>query len=68
MEFSPLQNRFGQPVLTRVLPTDERCFKKWNADPYEPDEGGDGRVEDDGADYLLPYWMARYHGFIVENK
>ncbi len=67
VEFSPLSNRFGQPVLTRVLPADERCFKKWNADPYEPDEGGDGRTEDDGAAYLLPYWMARYHGFISET-
>lgn len=66
VEFSPLSNRFGRPVLTRVLPADERCFKKWNADPYVPDEGGDGREEDDGAAYLLPYWMGRYHGFIRE--
>ena len=66
--FSPLPNRFGRPVLTRVLPADERCFKKWNADPYIPDEGGDGRLEDDGAAYLLPYWMARYHGFIEEGQ
>lgn len=66
--FSSLPNRFEQPVLTRVLPADERCFAKWNADPYEPDGGDDGRTEDDGAAYLLPYWMARYHGFIEEAE
>ena len=65
--FSPMPNRFGRPVLTRVLPADERCFVKWNADPYVPDGGGDGRVEDDGAAYLLPYWMGRFHGFIKET-
>lgn len=65
---SPVQNRFGRPVLTRVLPADERCFEKWNADPYVPDDGGDGRVEDDGAAYLLPYWMGRFHGFIREAE
>lgn len=65
---SPYPNRFGKPVLTRVLPADERCFEKWNADPYLPDDGGDGRLEDDGAAYLLPYWMGRYHGFIKEAE
>jgi hypothetical protein len=64
--FDARANRFGRALLTRVLPADERCFEKWNADPYVPDGGGDGREEDDGAAYLLPYWMGRYHGFIAE--
>ena len=68
VRLSPRPNRFGQPVITRVLPADERCFKKWNADPYRPDEEGDGTVEDDGAAYLLPYWMARFHGLIWETE
>ncbi len=68
VEFASLPNRFGEPVLTRVLPADERPFKKWNADPYEPDSGDDGRMEDDGSAYLLPYWMARFHGFIREAE
>jgi len=67
VEFSNLTNRFGQRVLTRVLPADERVFAKWNADPYMPDGGKDGRIEDDGAAYLLPYWMGRFHGFIAEK-
>lgn len=62
--FAAQVNRFGRPLLASVLPVDERCFAKWNRDPYVPDEGGDGRNEDDGAAFLLPYWMGRYHGFI----
>lgn len=68
VQFSPIPNRFDVATLTRVLPADERCFQKWNADPYVPDGGHDGRVEDDGAAYLLPYWMGRYHGFIGETE
>lgn len=68
VSFSPLPNRFSRPVLTQALPADERCFAKWNADPYESDGGNDGHIEDDGAAYLLPYWMARYHGFIEETN
>lgn len=67
VQFDRHPNRFNKPVLTRVLPADERVFQKWNADPYVPDDGGDGRHEDDGAAYLLPYWMGRYHGFIAEQ-
>ncbi|MCP4644571.1 MAG: hypothetical protein GY851_29270 [bacterium] len=66
--FHPRVDRFDKPQLLRVLPADERTFGKWNRNPYIPDEGGDGRHEDDGAAYLLPYWMGRYHGFIAEVK
>jgi hypothetical protein len=63
--FDPRLDRFGSRQLVHVLPADEWCFGKWNRNPYVPDEGGDGREEDDGAHYLLPYWMGRYHGFIA---
>lgn len=65
--FDPRIDRFGKRQLLRVLPADERDFAKWNGNPYIPDTGGDGRSEDDGAAYLLPYWMGRYHGFIAEE-
>ncbi|MBI5094083.1 MAG: hypothetical protein HZB26_16775 [Candidatus Hydrogenedentes bacterium] len=64
--FDTRVDRFSERQLLYVLPADERCIAKWNRNPYVPDEGGDGRHEDDGAAYLLPYWMARYHGFIKE--
>jgi hypothetical protein len=52
--------------LLHVLPVDERNFNRWNTNPYEPDGGHDGRLEGDGAAYLLPYWLGRYHRFIAE--
>ncbi|MCC6144181.1 MAG: hypothetical protein IT368_10290 [Candidatus Hydrogenedentes bacterium] len=66
VRFAPWLNRFDRPVLYHVLPADERNFDKWNADPYVPDGGDSGQHEDDGAAYLLPYWMGRYHGFITD--
>jgi hypothetical protein len=66
--FSSRRNRFGHRVLLEALPVDERCFKKWNADPFLPDAGGDGRLEDDGAAFLLPYWMGRFHRLIAEAE
>jgi len=64
--WAPRLSRFGRPQLLYVLPADERNFAKWNSNPYYPDGGGDGRREDDGASWLLAYWMGRYHGFIGE--
>ncbi len=68
VNLDPRNNRFDRPVLRECLPADERQFAKWNGDPFVPD-GGDaqGLSEDDGAAWLLPYWMARYHGFITEE-
>ena len=56
--------RFGRTQLTEVLAPDERARAKWNSIPYRPDGGGDGRSEDDGAYFLLPYWMGRSHGWV----
>ncbi|MEY3283202.1 MAG: hypothetical protein RIR86_1215, partial [Acidobacteriota bacterium] len=47
-------------------PYDELPMSKWNGNPYRLDGGSDGRREDDGAYFLLPYWMGRYHKLIGE--
>ncbi|GMW02747.1 MAG: hypothetical protein AMXMBFR84_38830 [Candidatus Hydrogenedentota bacterium] len=39
--FQDRLNRHDDPVLTRVLPGDERNFTRWNTDPFMPN-GGDG--------------------------
>jgi len=65
--FAPRLDRFDRKQLTHVLPADERHFDRWNDNPYLPDDGGDGTVEDNGSAWLLPYWMARHHGFITES-
>ncbi len=61
---NPLADRFGRKQSLTVLPPDERPVMKWNGNPYLLDGGNGGRSEDDGAFFLLPYWMGRYYRFI----
>lgn len=63
----PRASRHGHVTLMAPLPIDERVPQKWNHDPYIADGGGSGRHEESGAEWLLPYWMAVYHGLIVEE-
>ncbi len=64
----PGRDRFARPQIRELLPPDERRIHKWNTNVFSPDGGNGGRGEDDGAAFLLPYWMGRYHGFIVEAQ
>ena len=57
----PLNDRFARRQSLVVLPYDEIPMWKWNGNPYGLDGGNGGRSEDDGAYFLLPYWMGRYH-------
>lgn len=54
----------GKATLKHVLAPDERPISKWNANPRYADGGGMGNQEDDGAYFLLPYWMGRFHQWI----
>lgn len=63
---APENDRFGRAQTTRLLPPDERGVHKWNANPFVVEGGREGRAEEDGAAFLLPYWLGRYHGFIGE--
>lgn len=56
----PRHGRFGELQSTVALPPDERYVTKWNADPFQLNGGDGGRSEDDGAFFLLPYWLGRY--------
>jgi hypothetical protein len=58
------RDRFNQPQSVTLLPPDERPVSKWNGNPFRIDGGNGGRSEDDGAFYLLPYWMGRYLGYL----
>jgi hypothetical protein len=64
----PENGRFGEAQSAVVLPAGERPIMKWNGNPYRLDGGDDGRTEEDGAFFLLPYWMGRYHGLIEEKE
>ena len=58
------RERFGRRELINALPPDERPVGRWNSNPYYADGGGGGHTEDDGAFFLLPYWLGRYHHWI----
>ena len=62
----PLTDRFKRRQALIVLPYDELPMSKWNGNPYSLDGGAEGRSEDDGAYFLLPYWMGRYHKVLPE--
>lgn len=40
----------------------------WQRSPFILDGGGDGSLQYPGIDFLLPYWMGRYYGFIGEDE
>jgi hypothetical protein len=61
---APERDRFGRAQATRLLAPDERAVHKWNANPFVVEGGREGRGEEDGAAYLLPYWLGRYYGFV----
>jgi hypothetical protein len=58
-------DRFKRPQTTVLLPPDERPVMKWNGNPFRIDGGNGGAGEDDGAFFLLPYWMGRYQGLLL---
>ncbi len=57
-------DRSGDPQFTTVLPYDEIRTMKWNGNPYQVIDGGDGREVQAPWPWLLPYWMYRYNGVI----
>jgi hypothetical protein len=59
------KSRHRQTTSSRVLNVAERPLMRWNGDPYELDGGCDGRRRDDGTFILLPYWLGRYHRFVL---
>ncbi|HEV2494530.1 MAG TPA: hypothetical protein VG204_15820 [Terriglobia bacterium] len=64
LELAPAGGRFGEKQARRAIPPNEHCVMKWNGNPFELDCGSAGRSEDDGAFFLLPYWMGRFHRLI----
>lgn len=65
IEYEPGSDRFGRRQARTLLPADERPVMKWNGNPFRIDGGGNGGSEDDGAFYLLPYWMGRQKKFLI---
>ncbi|HRN48169.1 MAG TPA: hypothetical protein PK110_04375 [Niabella sp.] len=55
-----LEPNFRQQSTKEVLSPRERAAHRYNANEFSLDGGYSGREELSGAEYLLPYWMARY--------
>jgi hypothetical protein len=52
-------------VDRKALPIDERAHVRQDRDAFKLDgEEGNGWTEHEGTFFLLPYWMARHHGFL----
>jgi hypothetical protein len=64
------RDRFGRKQACQPVPMNHRPADvfEWKENPYRLDGGGEGSLEFSGVDYLLPYWMGRYHGFILEDS
>jgi hypothetical protein len=63
--WASVPDRFGHREVVNLLPPDERPVMRWNSNPFVIDGGEDGRGEDDGAAFLLPYWMGRYEKLLA---
>ena len=61
---NPNPDRQGKRQNLFVFPYDERQAMRWAANPYVFELRGEGAQESSGTFWLLPYWMARYHGLI----
>jgi hypothetical protein len=66
IKINPMSDRFKRPQSVIPVLIKERAVSKWNSNPYRLDDGGNGNSEDDGAYFLLPYWMGRYYKFILK--
>jgi hypothetical protein len=67
IQVNPIPNLEGQALSDTSLPplpAGQRAIAKWSDDPYVLDAGAAGLVEEAGTYWLLPYWLARYYGFI----
>jgi hypothetical protein len=58
---APSMDRFREKQSLRALPPNERGVMKWNGNPFQMDYLSQGRTEDEGAFFLLPYWLGRFH-------
>lgn len=61
------KGRFADIQSIEPLPFEERTLHLWNENVFALDGAGNGANEQPGTFFLLPYWMGRYYGFIVES-
>jgi hypothetical protein len=63
------KGRFNELQSVDMLPMDERTLHIWNENPFRMDgREQSAYTQQPGTWFLLPYWMGRYYGFIVEQE
>ena len=62
-----LEPNFREQFTSTLLTPEEQPVHRYNANPFELDSGSNGTEELSGAEYLLPYWMARYLKVLDKN-
>ncbi len=62
LQEDPVVGRGGDKQATQPIPIPESGISRWNTNPRKFDSGRNGTREETGTYFLLPYWMARYHG------
>ncbi len=66
LQEDPMVGRGGVRQAVYPIPTPESGISRWNTNPREFDTGAGGLKEESPTYFLLPYWMARYHGLWME--
>ncbi len=61
-----LIDRSGQVQATIPIPAPEGSIPGWNRNPRQLNSGSNGKYENDGTYFLLPYWMGRFYGYFTE--
>ncbi len=59
-DLSFIPKNFRRQTTKEVISPAERPVHRFNTNEFKLDGGDGGRSELTGAEYLLPYWMARY--------
>ena len=61
-----LEPNFREQFTSELITPEEQPIHRYNANPFELDSGSNGTEELSGAEYLLPYWMARYLKVLIK--
>ena len=59
------QGKIYPDGLVGALPISEVAVLRWSQNPYHVDRGRSGEVEEAPTHYLLPYYLGRHHGIII---
>jgi len=66
-DIEPNPDRPDEALYPLPAPLHVPDMVMWHRSPFQLDGGQDNGEERTGCDYLLPYWMGRYYGYVSED-